>query len=215
MTASKELRAIGSTARLKRMSTASHFQPISVRDYLEGEQRAQRKHEYVAGDIYAMAGGTVQHNRIASNATGALFSQLRRQRCQVFNSDMKIRVRLSSGTRFYYPDVSVVCQPNSPSETFQDAPVVIVEVVSDSTRRTDEYEKREAYLSIDSLCVYVLVEQNAALALVYRRADSGFDRKIYQDAGATIALPEIGCELAFEDIYQNVEFQLGDPDEEA
>ncbi|TWT98810.1 Uma2 family endonuclease [Neorhodopirellula pilleata] len=197
------------------MSTASHFQPISVRDYLDGEQQAKRKHEYVAGDIYAMAGGTVQHNRIASNATGALFAQLRGQRCQVFNSDMKVRVRLSSGTRFYYPDVSVVCQPNPPSETFQDAPVVIIEVVSDSTRRTDEYEKREAYLSIDSLCVYVLIEQNAALALVYRRADSGFDREVIQGARSVILLPEIGCELALEDVYQNVEFQSADPDEEA
>jgi len=92
---------------------------------------------------------------------------------------------------------------------------VIIEVVSDSTRRTDEYEKREAYLSIDSLCDYVLIEQNAALALVYRRADSGFDREVVQGADSVIALPEIGCQLALEDVYQNVEFQPADPDDEA
>jgi len=78
---------------------------------------------------------------------GALYSQLRGKRCQVFNSDMKTRVRLSRSTRFYYPDLSVVCQPNGGDETYQDNPVVIVEVISESTRRVDEYEKREACVS--------------------------------------------------------------------
>ena len=198
------------------MSTASQFQPILVRDYLDGERQAKRKHEYVNGVVYAMAGGTVQHSRIASNATGVLFTQLRGQRCQVFNSDMKIRVRQSSGTRFYYPDVSVVCQPNKANDSFQDAPVVIVEVISESTRRTDEYEKREAYLTIDSLGTYILVEQTSASALVYRRADSGFDREVYTGLDAIIPLPEIQCKLSLGEIYQNVEFVpiVSDDDED-
>ncbi|MEJ7594330.1 MAG: Uma2 family endonuclease [Planctomycetaceae bacterium] len=188
------------------MSTASQFQPISVRDYLAGERIAKRKHEYVDGVVYAMAGGTVQHSRIASNATGTLHAQLRGHKCEAFHSDMKVRVRLSRGTRFYYPDVSVVCQPNADRDSFHDAPVVIVEVISDSTRRTDEYEKREAYLSIDSLCAYVLVEQASAAVLVYRRGDSGFDREVYTGLDAIIPLPEIECQLALAELYQNVEF---------
>ena len=188
------------------MSTASQFQPISVRDYLVGERSAKRKHEYVDGVVYAMAGGTVQHSRIASNATGTLHAQLRGHKCQTYNSDIKIRVRMSRGTRFYYPDVSVVCQPNADRDSFHDAPVVIVEVISESTRRIDEYEKREAYLSIDSLCVYVLVEQASAAVLVYRRGDSGFDRQVYTGLDAIIPLPEIECELALAELYQNVEF---------
>ena len=188
------------------MSTASQFQPISVCDYLAGERCAKRKHEYVDGVVYAMAGGTVQHSRIASNATVALGAQLRGHRCQAFNSDIKVRVRLSRGTRFYYPDVSVVCQPNADSDSFHDAPIVIVEVISESTRRTDEYEKREAYLSIDSLCVYIIVERAAAAVLVYRRGDSGFDRVVYTGLDAIIPLPEIDCELALAELYQNVEF---------
>ena len=188
------------------MSTASQLQPISVRDYLAGEQIAKRKHEYVDGVVYAMAGGTVQHSRIASNATVALGSQLRRKKCQTFNSDMKVRVRLSRETRFYYPDVSVVCQPNVDSDIFHDAPVVIVEVISESTRRTDKCEKSEAYLSIDSLCVYVLVEQASAAVLVYRRGDRGFDREVCTGLDAIIPLPETDCELALAELYQNVEF---------
>lgn len=188
------------------MSNASHLEPVSVRDYLDGEQQAKRKHEYVAGVTYQMVGGTVEHNRIASNATGILHAQLRDKTCQVFNSDMKVRARMVSGTRFYYPDLSVICHPNAPTDVYQDAPVVIVEVVSESTRRVDEHEKREAYLSIDSLCVYILVEQSSASAVVYRRADSGFDREVYQGHDAVIPLPEIDCEFTLADVYQNVVF---------
>lgn len=189
------------------MSTAFRFQPISVHEYLLGEQTAQHKHEYVHGVVYAMAGGSVQHSRIASNATVSLGMQLRGQRFQVFNSDIKIRVRMSQGTRFYYPDMSVVCQPNADTDSFHDAPVVIVEVVSESTRRTDQYEKCEAYLTIPSLCVYVLVEQSSAAAHVYRRNDTGFDHEVYRGINAVIPLPEIKCELPLKDLYQNVEFE--------
>ncbi len=195
------------------MSTAFRFQPISVHEYLLGEQTAQHKHEYVHGVVYAMAGGSVQHSRIASNATVSLGMQLRGQRCQVFNSDIKIRVRMSQGTRFYYPDMSVVCQPNADTDSFHDAPVVIVEVVSESTRRTDQYEKCEAYLTIPSLCVYVLVEQSSAAAHVYRRNDTGFDHEVYRGINAMIPLPEIKCELPLKDLSQNVEFEAVITDE--
>jgi Uma2 family endonuclease len=195
------------------MSTAPQYQPISVRDYLDGELKAKRKHEYVDGAVYAMAGANNTHNRIATNVTGMLHSQLRGQRCQVFNSDTKVRVRLARGTRFYYPDSSVVCEPNPAGQTFHDAPVAIVEVVSESTRRTDEYEKREAYLSIHSLSVYVLIEQAAPAALVYRRGDSGFDRESYSGLEAVIPLPEIGCHLPLAEVYERVEFAPPKDDE--
>ncbi len=196
------------------MSTAPHFQPVSVRDYLEGERVARRKHEYVDGVVYAMVGGTVAHSRIASNATVALGTQLRSLRCQVFNSDIKIRVRQAHGTRFYYPDLSVVCQPNPPSDLYHDAPVVIIEILSESTRRFDEHEKREAYLSIDSLAVYILVEQASAAALVFRRGENGFQRETYAGRDAVIPLAEIGCQLALTDLYENVEFPPPGSDDE-
>ena len=107
------------------MSKGPRFQPISVRDYLEGELASRRKHEFVEGVAYAMAGGTNAHNRIATNVTGVLHGQLRGKSCQEFNSDTKIRIQSPRGTRFYYPDASVVCQPNPASDTFHDAPVVI------------------------------------------------------------------------------------------
>jgi Uma2 family endonuclease len=194
------------------MSTARQKQPISITDYLNGESTSLIKHEFVDGVVYAMAGATANHNRIATNATGALYSQLRGKRCQAFNSDMKIRVRLTRTTRFYYPDLSVVCQPNAGDDTFQDNPVVIVEVISESTRRVDEYEKREAYLSINSLCVYVMLEPDTTAALVYRRADEGFTCETYEGPDAIISLPEIECDLSLAEAYAQVEFLPTDPD---
>jgi len=102
------------------MSTARQKEPISIADYLDGELSSPVRHEFVDGVVYAMAGATVNHNRIATNSSGILYSQLRGKRCQVFNSDMKVRVRQSRTTRFYYPDLSVVCRPNAGDETFQD-----------------------------------------------------------------------------------------------
>jgi len=124
----------------------------------------------------------------------------------VFNSDTKVRVRLARGTRFYYPDAMVVCQLNPGTDTFQDAPLVIVEVLSESTRRTDENEKRDAYLSINSLRVYVRVEQSTALVSVDRRTDDGFGREYYQGLDAIIPIPEIECELHVGELYESVEF---------
>ncbi len=186
------------------MSTAPRLRPVSVDEYLDGESRAERKHEYIDGVVYAMVGASNSHNTIATNVTGLLHSQLRGKTCRVFNADAKVRVRLPSGTRFYYPDVSVVCQPNQPEDTFNDAPVVIIEVLSESTRRTDEHEKREAYAAIDSLLVYVLLEQDSAAAVVYRRGDAGFVREVWLGHDATIPFAEVGCELRLADVYANV-----------
>jgi len=200
------LAVVGQLDRISGMSSVPHHQPISVDAYLSGEQTAKRKHEYVEGVIYATSDATNAHNGIATNGTAILGGQLCGKSCQIFNSNTKVRVRLSRGTRFYYPDLLVACRLNPPSDTFQDAPVVIVEVISESTRRTDENE------TIDALMVYVLVEQRSATAgsataVVHRRTDSGFVRETYLGLDSVIPLPEIDCQLALSDLYENVEFQ--------
>src|SRR5438094_816542 len=115
------------------MSAIQRLKLISVEDYLAGELRSPVKHEYLAGVVYAMSGAKNVHNRIATNITGLFFGQLRKKPCQPYNSDTKVRVRLPTHVRFYYPDVSVVCRPNPPEDTFHDEPVIVVEVVSRST----------------------------------------------------------------------------------
>jgi len=186
------------------MSTASRPAPVSVADYLAGEADADRRHEYVAGIVYGMVGGSNAHNLVATNITGLLHGQLRGGPCRVFNADTKVRIESRSGTRFYYPDASVVCQPNPATDTYHERPVVVVEVLSDSTRRTDEHEKMEAYTAIPSLVAYLLLEQEAAAAVVYRRKGSGFGRETYGGLTAVIPLPEIDCSLPLVDVYEGV-----------
>jgi Uma2 family endonuclease len=120
------------------VSTAEKWDMVSEADYLAGELVAEERHEYIAGVVYAMAGASNRHNEIAGNVFGALFSRLRGLPCKPWNPDTKVRVLMATGTRYYYPDAMVVCDSNRDSESFQDRPAVIVEVLSESTRRTDK-----------------------------------------------------------------------------
>ena len=179
---------------------------MSVADYLEWEAAAEMRHEYVGGVVYDMAGGTNSHGAIATNVLGSLHGQLRGKKCRPFNSDTKLRIVYPSHTRFYYPDAMVVCQPSPALQHFQDHPAVIVEVASASTRRTDATEKREAYLLIPTLAVYIMLEQDEAKAVVWRRGEQGFVREVYHGLDAVIPLPEIEARLALVEAYEAVEF---------
>ncbi len=188
------------------MNTARRLEPISVDDYLAGELVSARKHEYMAGVVYAMAGTRIVHNSISGNVFAYLHSRLRGHKCRPYNSDTKIRVRLPTQVRFYYPDASVVCNSNPPDESYQDEPVVIVEVLSAKTRRLDEGEKKDNYLTINTLSVYLLIEQTEPTVVALRRTDSGFAREVYTGLAAVIPLPEIGTELPLSELYEGVEF---------
>jgi Uma2 family endonuclease len=186
----------------------------SPADYLAAELQSSVKHEYLGGMVYAMSGASNRHNRIATNITAALLFRLRGRRCQAFNSDAKVRIQLPTHTLFYYPDAMVVCQPNPEADSFQDAPTAIVEVLSSRTRRTDEGEKRQAYLTIPSLRLYLLVEQDSAEVVVLRRAEQGFLREVHQGLTAVIAMPELDCELPLEEIYERVDVGIELPSED-
>jgi len=188
------------------MTAAKKLNLVSVEDYLAGELRSPIKHEYLGGAVYAMAGARNAHNLIATNAIGVLHVRLRGQRCRPYNSDTKIRIRLRHETRFYYPDASIICRPNPQSDSFQDEPAALIEVLSRKTRRIDEGEKKDAYLTIPSLSVYVLLEQETPSAVIFRRVEGGFDREVYTGLETTIRLPEIGIELPLVEIYEAVEF---------
>src|SRR6202049_440653 len=117
------------------MSAAKKLNLVSVEEYLAGELISPIKHEYLGGVVYAMAGARNVHNVIAGNVFAALHARLRGRPCRPFNSDTKVRIRLPTHVRFYYPDASVTCRPNPPTDSFQDEPAVIVEVLSSRTRR--------------------------------------------------------------------------------
>ena len=196
------------------MTAVKKLSLLSVEEYLAGELVSPVKHEYLGGVVYAMAGARNVHNLIAGNVLGFLHARLRGKACRPFNSDTKVRVRLPTQVRFYYPDVSVVCRPNPQSDSFQDEPAVLCEVISEGTRRIDEGEKKDAYLTIPSLSVYVLVEQKIPAAVVFRRTEQGFIREVYEGLGAVIPLSEIETALPLAEVYDAVEFNPESADTE-
>ncbi len=184
------------------MSIAQRHAFLSPEDFLRGEDGAAHKHEYLNGVVYAMAGGTNRHGRLGMNIGAVLWARLRGKRCQPFNSDTLIRLQQGEDLRFYYPDVSVVCEPNSLDEHYQERPVVVFEVLSESTARIDRGEKREAYLTIPSLRVLALVDSETMTVTLWRRTGATWTQEYVTAPDAVIALPEIECELPLAEIYE-------------
>jgi Uma2 family endonuclease len=194
------------------MSAVRKLNLVSVDEYLSGELLSPVKHEYLAGVVYAMAGARNAHNVISGNTYARLHARLHGRPCQPFNSDTKIRVHLPGQVRFYYPDASVICEPSPQTDSFQDAPALLFEVLSRKTRRIDEGEKKDAYLAIPSLTVYVLLEQEIPAAVLFRRRDGVFVREVYEGLDAVIPLDEVGTELPLAEVYARVQFTT-EPDD--
>jgi Uma2 family endonuclease len=196
------------------MTAAKQIELVSVEKYLANELVSQAKHEYLGGHVYAIVGARTVHNRVASNFLGTMHSRLRGQPCEPFNSDMKVRVPFPTHTRFYYPDGMIVCEPNPPESSYQDRPVIIAEVVSKATRRIDEGEKREAYLTIPTLMAYLVIETDHPHVVVHRRTDSGFIAEAYSGADAVIPLESIEVELPLSELYERVDFSAIEPEDD-
>jgi Uma2 family endonuclease len=188
------------------MSTAEEPNFVSVDDYLVAEELANSKCDYIDGWVRAMSGGNVRHNRIKVNIVVCLSNQLRGKPCRVYDSDMKIRIRQDLSTKFYYPDASLVCESNGPTESFQDRPVLLVEVLSNSTRAIDLDEKMEAYLTIETIQWYILLEQHKPHAIVMRRTEKGFLRETVAGLDGTIGLSILGMQLPLSEVYADVDF---------
>ncbi|MGK4008250.1 Uma2 family endonuclease [Sorangium sp. So ce1036] len=171
-------------------------------DYLAQERASSTKHEFLHGEIFAMAGGTPEHARLAAQVIAELAAQLRRRPCAVFSSDLRVRV-LATGLATY-PDVAVVCGRLSRDPEDDDAvvnPVVLVEVLSDSTEAYDRGEKFAHYRRIPSLKEYVLVSQQHRRIEVFRRNEDSTWTLHEAGPGASARLTSVGCELAVNDVY--------------
>lgn len=188
------------------MNAVEKMQSVSIDDYLDGELVSEIRHEYVDGFVYAMTGGTTNHSRLASRALVLLGRSLDGGKCEPLASDLKIRIRRNSRTHFYYPDVTVLCDlPANGTDLFVDNPVVVIEVLSEGTRRTDMNEKCDNYPSIPSLQTYVMLEQDQVKATVYQRGSSGeFDAMVYQGDEAVVPLAAIGASLPLAELYRGI-----------
>lgn len=185
------------------MSAVAKPDPISIEEYLEGERLSDVRHEYVAGYVYAMAGASDEHNRIAGNIFGELRERLRGKPCEAFINDMKLKIPPKLASAFFYPDVMVACDPKDNEKFFRERPVIIFEVISPDTERTDRREKALAYGYIETLRVYVLIEQDEMKLTVLRPVpDGSWTTQIIEGRNATLALPEIDVRIPFERIYE-------------
>ncbi len=188
------------------MSSAEIRDYLSVEEYLAREERALSKSEYVDGWVRAMTGATNRHNQIVLNCLVKLHNLLQGKPCQPFNSDTKLKIDQARRKRYYYPDAQVVCQQSDPLRVYQEQPVLIIEVLSPSTRRYDLDEKKEAYLSVPSLEGYLVLEQHQPIAVLLRRTSEGWAKDVIQGVEHSIDLAFIGCDLPMRDIYRGVEF---------
>lgn len=171
---------------------------ISEEEYLQGELVAEFKHEFIDGEAYAMAGASEAHNLLAGNIFAELKSQLKGTPCRTFIADMKVKV----ANDFFYPDVMVVCQNSDDSDYYQQSPVIIVEVLSPSTRKFDKTAKRLKYQNIPTLEEYVLIDQTIAEIEVFRKKEHW--QSFYYYLGDAITFESLGITVLVEDIYYQV-----------
>ncbi|MDB9374944.1 Uma2 family endonuclease [Nodularia sphaerocarpa] len=181
---------------------------LTIAEYIEAEKSSDIRHEYIAGQVFAMAGASEEHNLISGNIYNILRSHLRGSSCRTFMSDMKVKVKVQNADIFYYPDILVTCDSEDKDRYFKTCPSLIIEVLSDSTETTDKREKRINYQSLDSLQEYVLVYQNQIKVEVYRREISGNWSMEVLGKDDKLRLDSVGLKLTMADIYEDVNIIL-------
>jgi Uma2 family endonuclease len=178
----------------------------TVEEYLAFERAGADKHEYVDGKIYALAGSSEAHNLIISNVITLLNTQLRRRPCKVYPSDM--RLRIPQTRRYVYPDISVVCGTALFDDQENDIllnPVVLFEVLSESTEMKDRGWKFHQYQKIENLQEYILIAQNCMQVEHFVNQGAGYWLfTTYTASDSNLALKAIDCTLALADVYDKV-----------
>ncbi len=180
---------------------------ITPEEYLEREKEATEKSEFISGEILAMAGAKPRHNRLAGQAYVSIANALNdSETCEPFNSDQKVRI-FEAGP-FFYPDISVACEPIFDSDDCLRNPVVIVEVLSSSTASYDRGEKFSHYRQLPSLREYVLVSQSLPLVEHYsRQSESTWVFTVHSGLDAIISLPSLSLTLPLREIYRRISFE--------
>jgi Uma2 family endonuclease len=188
------------------MALTKPYHRLSEAQYLEIERAAEFKSEFFDGEMFAMAGGSRKHSLIASNLIAELRNRLRGRPCAVFNSDLRIKIETSG--LYTYPDASVVCGPSKSVGDADDTivnPVLLAEVLSDSTEAYDRGRKSEQYRQIPSLREYLLISQKERHVESMVRGEKQWSLHEASGANATIELPSLGITLSLSEIYLKVD----------
>jgi Uma2 family endonuclease len=177
---------------------------ITSEEYLQGELIAETKHEYYDGEVYAMAGASRAHVSITSNMSGLLWQYLRTNKCSVYSSDMKVGIR--EDNVYFYPDVLVSCDEQDKLDDYVCySPIIIIEVLSESTENYDRREKFRLYRKIPSLREYLLISQKQQWVDIFRLNQRGeWVIYTYTNATDTIEFTSIGFSCQLADLYEGV-----------
>jgi len=184
------------------MSSVLKQNRLTHEEYFALEQAEDQRYEYHAGEVFAMAGGTESHALISMNVGAALVSALRGKPCRVYGADMKLYVR--DYDKFCYPDVQVLCEKGIRHEDYVENPILVVEVLSDSTESYDRGRKFQHYRSIETLQYYLLVDQNFKHVELYERETSRGWFLI--ESKGCVVLSGLDISLEVGEIYRQVEF---------
>ncbi|MEM1215521.1 MAG: Uma2 family endonuclease [Bacteroidota bacterium] len=184
---------------------------LTLDEYLAIERENETRYEYHNGSIYAMAGGTKNHSILGASVIRLLGNGLaeKEKNCIVFNSDMKLRIL--EGNRYVYPDSMVVCTNNDQEDDDQGAitnPILIVEVLSETTAGYDRGDKFYFYRQIPSLKEYLLIEQDLPqVELFTRQADDAWRIQRVRGLDSMVSLSSLGITISLADLYRNISFE--------
>jgi len=176
---------------------------LSHEEYFALEQKEDWRYEYIAGEIFAMAGGTESHALISSNILIELGNALRGKPCRIYGADMKLYIK--EYDKYCYPDVQVLCEQGIQHDQYVENPALIVEIFSKSTEAYDRSKKFEHYRSIETLKYYVLVDQDQRHIEVYQREDQ--NRWLVLFSPESVDFPEFDARVGLDSIYQNIDFK--------
>jgi Uma2 family endonuclease len=187
-------------------------QHISPEEYLKLEELSQIKHEYIQGEIYAMAGANDAHVTVAGNLFALLRNHVRGSGCRVYMSDMKARIE--SRNIYYYPDVMVTCDERDKAfQSFKKHPCLIIEVLSNGTEAFDRGDKFADYQEFETLQEYVLINQKRQRVECFRRNAEGLWVLYSYTQGSEIHLASVDFRISMDAIYEDVTFTGNDSEE--
>ncbi|MEO0059341.1 MAG: hypothetical protein RLZZ312_988 [Bacteroidota bacterium] len=182
---------------------------ISAEEYLYYERKAETKHEYFQGEIFAMSGASFVHNRIFSNTLADVVTKLKGKKCNAFGSDL--RIHIPKNTLYTYPDITVICgKIENTDDSFDTAknPTVIFEILSKSTRNYDKGQKFTLYRDIETLKEYILIDsEKLSIEKFSKNNDNSWTLTEFQALSDIFHIKAIAIDLALIDIYDGVDFE--------
>jgi Uma2 family endonuclease len=183
----------------------------TIEEYLEKERASDTKHEYYQGEIFAMAGTSTPHNVISVNLITSIKNSLKGKACRPYGSDFRIHIPQNS--LFTYPDISIVCGEITTRENDNENllnPIVIIEILSPSTRSYDKGKKFSLYKHIPTLKEYILVDSQALkIEAWFITSGSIWELKEYQDKEEQLHIQTIDVQIPLTDIYEDTGLTVG------